>query len=249
MFSSPLARLALSSSRRSLFPNLFFYVRPGPKYTSYKCAFLPCFDPFSIIHFWSVFSHSIFMGRRFPRCLVCIVVSAVAFVGTLPSYLACRIASRFFPLLGIPLTIITVFFRSLSIASCTSSLMVFVREEPCVFLSSSTSTLLSSASCLPIDAVLLLSSLLIDFTMFFIPGRAILQWRQNQIISLRSSLIASNFASDSPEHAIHTRLLQLSHSTLLYFGPRNRVQSKHPTLALRSSLWLPRLPCLVMISS
>ena len=98
-FSSPLARHAFSSTGRSMFANPSFLVRSGPIYTS---RVLSCRTSallrFSIIYFWSVVSHSIFMGRLFPRslglpnrvgCGVCLNPSVISSVSSI-----CWIASR-----------------------------------------------------------------------------------------------------------------------------------------------------------
>ena len=105
MFSWPLARRAFSSSRRSVFANLSFLVRSGPIYTS---RVLSCranaLLSFSIIYFWSVVSHSIFMGRLFVRsfdlpsrvgCGVCLNSSVNSSVSIM-----CLISSRSFPFSG-----------------------------------------------------------------------------------------------------------------------------------------------------
>ena len=158
MFSSPLARRAFSSSRRSLFANLSFLVRSGPIYTSrvLSCRANALLRFSIILHIFLVRAFAFnLMGRLFVRSFdlpsrvvggVCLNSSVISSVSIM-----CLISSRSFPFSGTPLTITSiraVFFRSLSnnVANYRPakndrhhlSSYVMNTNPPCIAVSSST---------------------------------------------------------------------------------------------------------------
>ena len=52
-------------------------------------------------------------------------------------------------------------------------------------------------------------------------------WRDGLQYECHAQPSLKHFSSENPEHIIHIQFLQLWHSTLLNFGPRSRLQSKH----------------------
>ena len=82
MFSSPLARRAFSSSRRSLFANLSFLVRSGPIYIHRVCflaMLMLCSALASYISGPCIRIQSLWVDFLFDH-LICLVVSSAAFV-------------------------------------------------------------------------------------------------------------------------------------------------------------------------